>query len=79
MSTPDIAVTRQGAVMQLRFNRPGKRNAITAAMYAAVGHADKELQRVVGANHYYSGQRGHLAEALGYIDNWLVAHQPASR
>jgi enoyl-CoA hydratase/carnithine racemase len=39
MSTPDIAVTRQGAVTQLRFNRPAKRNAITVPMYAALADA----------------------------------------
>ena len=39
MSTPDIAVTRQGGVTQLRFNRPAKRNAITVAMYAALADA----------------------------------------
>lgn len=39
MSTPDIAVTRQGAVTHLRFNRPAKRNAITVAMYAALADA----------------------------------------
>jgi enoyl-CoA hydratase/carnithine racemase len=39
VSTPDIAVTRQGAVTHLRFNRPAKRNAITVAMYAALADA----------------------------------------
>jgi enoyl-CoA hydratase/carnithine racemase len=39
MSTPDIAVTRQGAVTQLRFNRPAKRNALTVDMYAALADA----------------------------------------
>ncbi len=39
MSTPDIAVTRQGAITHLRFNRPAKRNAISVAMYAALADA----------------------------------------
>jgi len=35
----DILATRRGAVQALGFNRPAKRNAITAAMYAALaGH-----------------------------------------
>lgn len=32
----DILATRRGAVQALAFNRPAKRNAITAAMYAAL-------------------------------------------
>lgn len=34
--TADIITTRDGAVMRLTFNRPDKKNAITAAMYAAL-------------------------------------------
>ena len=32
----DIVVTRAGRILELRFNRPDKRNAITVAMYAAL-------------------------------------------
>jgi enoyl-CoA hydratase/carnithine racemase len=39
MSTPDIVVEYQGATTHIRLNRPGKRNAITAAMYAAMADA----------------------------------------
>jgi enoyl-CoA hydratase/carnithine racemase len=39
MSDQDIAITRAGALLHLRFNRPGKRNAITVAMYAALADA----------------------------------------
>ena len=39
MSTSDITVKRQGAITQLRFNRPAKRNAITVEMYAALADA----------------------------------------
>lgn len=31
---PDVTIEHQGAVALLRWNRPGKRNAITATMYA---------------------------------------------
>ena len=34
--TPDILVTSHGPVTELRFNRPGKKNAITGAMYDAL-------------------------------------------
>lgn len=32
----DVAVTLEGAVLEVRFNRPEKKNALTQAMYAAV-------------------------------------------
>ena len=35
-SMSDIAVHRDGATQILRFNRPGKMNALTGAMYDAV-------------------------------------------
>jgi len=34
--TEDLVVTRTGAVMEIRFNRPSKKNALTRAMYAGV-------------------------------------------
>jgi len=35
----DIIVTRNGPVMELRIDRPGKKNAITVAMYSALADA----------------------------------------
>jgi enoyl-CoA hydratase/carnithine racemase len=32
----DVLVTQSGAVLEVRFNRPEKKNALTGAMYAAV-------------------------------------------
>jgi alpha-beta hydrolase superfamily lysophospholipase len=46
----------------------------TQAMFDAVGHDDKEFYRVRGANHYYSGQKEHLADALACVDGWLAGH-----
>ena len=48
----------------------------TDAIYAAVPHDDKELHRIVGANHYYSGagQREHLAEAIETMQDWVKRH-----
>jgi enoyl-CoA hydratase/carnithine racemase len=37
--TPDIQVTQAGATTHIRLNRPAKRNAITAPMYAAMADA----------------------------------------
>lgn len=34
--TPEIIQVQHGAVMELRFNRPGKKNAITGPMYGAL-------------------------------------------
>lgn len=39
MSEGHIIVTRDAAVMEIRFNRPAKKNAITNAMYAAMADA----------------------------------------
>jgi enoyl-CoA hydratase/carnithine racemase len=39
MSDEHILVTRDGAVLEIRFNRPAKKNAITNAMYGAMSDA----------------------------------------
>jgi pimeloyl-ACP methyl ester carboxylesterase len=53
----------------------------TDAIYAAVPHADKELVRIVGANHYYSGpgQRDHLQTAIATMEDWVTRHDFAGR
>jgi enoyl-CoA hydratase/carnithine racemase len=35
----EILATRSGAILEVRLNRPGKKNAITVAMYAAMADA----------------------------------------
>lgn len=45
MSEDHIVVTRDGAVLEIRFNRPDKKNAITNAMYGAMADAVAEAQR----------------------------------
>lgn len=40
-----ICVSRDGAVLRLAFNRPDKKNAITAAMYAVLADALAEADR----------------------------------
>jgi enoyl-CoA hydratase/carnithine racemase len=60
----DIATSRDGSVLTIAFNRPAKKNAITAAMYQAMADALKEADadpgvRVVlfegGADIYTAG------------------------
>ncbi|RLT95998.1 alpha/beta fold hydrolase [Ketobacter sp.] len=44
----------------------------THRLYEAVGHDDKEMYEVKGANHYYFGQKDKLDEATGKCLEWLV-------
>ncbi|MCB1265325.1 MAG: alpha/beta fold hydrolase [Mycobacterium sp.] len=48
----------------------------TRRLFEAVGHPDKEMHEIPGANHYYTGpgQRETLAQAVGIISDWLVRH-----
>ena len=45
MSDQHILVSRDGAVLEIRFNRPEKKNAITNAMYGAMADAVTEAER----------------------------------
>ncbi|HRE44777.1 MAG TPA: enoyl-CoA hydratase-related protein [Terricaulis sp.] len=53
MSDTDILTRRDGAVLELRFNRPAKKNAITNAMYAVLADgfeaaaADKSVRAIL--------------------------------
>jgi enoyl-CoA hydratase/carnithine racemase len=44
MNDQHILVSRDGAVLEIRFNRPDKKNAITNAMYGAMADAVAEAQ-----------------------------------
>ena len=48
----------------------------TRRLFEAIGHPDKEMYEIEGANHYYSGpdQRETLARAVGIVTDWLVRH-----
>lgn len=45
MSEEHIKVSREGAVLEIRFNRPEKKNAITNAMYGTMADAIIEAER----------------------------------
>lgn len=53
MSDQHIIVSRDGAVLEIRFNRPEKKNAITNAMYGDMAdalvqaHADDDVRAIV--------------------------------
>lgn len=48
----------------------------TRRLFAAIGHPDKEIHEIPGANHYYSGpdQKEPLAQAVGVVTDWLERH-----
>jgi enoyl-CoA hydratase/carnithine racemase len=56
MSTKEIGVSRDGAVTRIHINRPAKRNAITAAMYAAMADAIAQAEADGGAAVIISGE-----------------------
>jgi pimeloyl-ACP methyl ester carboxylesterase len=45
-------------------------------VFDAIGHSDKELVELPGANHYFAGegQASHLGTAADLIHRWLAAH-----
>lgn len=43
----------------------------THRLYEAVGHEDKEMKEIQGANHYYFGQMDKLLEATLVCHDWL--------
>jgi pimeloyl-ACP methyl ester carboxylesterase len=48
----------------------------TRRLFEAIGHSDKEMHEIAGANHYYAGpaQRETLREAVGICTDWLARH-----
>ena len=48
----------------------------TRRLYEAIGHPDKEMHEIPGANHYYSGpdQRETLAQAVAIVTDWTARH-----
>jgi pimeloyl-ACP methyl ester carboxylesterase len=52
----------------------------TRRLFEAIGHPDKEMHEIAGANHYYSGpgQRETLGRAVEVITGWLRRHDLAA-
>lgn len=52
----------------------------TRRLFEAIGHPDKEMYEIPGANHYYAGpdQRDKLRQAGGIVTDWLVRHEFAT-
>ena len=48
----------------------------TRRLFEAIGHPDKEMHEIAGANHYYSvpDQRETLKQAVDVITDWLARH-----
>ena len=46
----------------------------TNSLFEAIGHEDKEIHWIKGANHYYFGQPGKSLESASLCRNWLKNH-----
>ena len=48
----------------------------TRRLFEAIGHPDKEMYEIAGANHYYVGASQHakLHEAVQICTDWLNRH-----
>jgi enoyl-CoA hydratase/carnithine racemase len=44
METTDVSISRQDGLLRIAFNRPSRKNAITAAMYGAMADALQEAE-----------------------------------
>jgi alpha-beta hydrolase superfamily lysophospholipase len=46
----------------------------TNSLFEAIGHEDKEIHWIKGANHYYFGQPEKSLESASLCTNWLKNH-----
>jgi enoyl-CoA hydratase/carnithine racemase len=74
MSAQDISVTRTNQVLHLRLNRPGKRNALTVAMYAALADALTAAETDGTVVVILSGEGAGFCAGNDLAD--FVAHRP---
>jgi enoyl-CoA hydratase/carnithine racemase len=74
MSIEEIGVSRDGAVTRIHINRPAKRNALTAAMYAAMAAAIDQAEADGGAAVIISGEGGTFCAGNDLAD--FVGNRP---
>src|SRR5215510_12975810 len=71
----NILVEREGAIQRIRINRPEKKNALTAAMYAAFAEAILGADRDPGVRVMLIGGAGDAFTAGNDLQDFL-AHAP---
>ena len=50
----DVEIDRVGRLLKIRLNRPAKKNALTAAMYAAMAEGVREAgSRQAAGSHFF--------------------------
>lgn len=72
MSDQDILIKRDGAVLEIRFNRPAKKNAITNAMYAAMADALEQGGRDDGVRAFLYTAEGDFFTAGNDIKDFAA-------
>ena len=78
LTTKDIEVARQGAVMTAAFARPQKKNAITGAMYEALIEAFEAAERDASVGAFVLSGKGGVFTAGNDLGDFLaVASRPA--
>ena len=70
-----VLVERQGAIQRIQINRPEKKNALTAAMYAAFAEAILAAERDPGVRVMLIGGAGDAFTAGNDLQDFL-AHAP---
>lgn len=84
MTTDELQVDRRGVVVEVVFNRPKRRNAFTAAMYAAMRELCEELRTDDSARVLVLRGAGGQAFAAGneisdFLDRDVVAYEETIR
>jgi enoyl-CoA hydratase/carnithine racemase len=71
--TEDIRVLRDGALMEIRMNRPSKKNALTDAMYAAMADALTEAGADPAIRAVLIGAEGDMFTAGNDLSDFAAA------
>jgi enoyl-CoA hydratase/carnithine racemase len=72
LTTKDIEISREGAVMSAAFARPQKKNAITGAMYEALVEAFEAAERDPGIGAFVLSGKGGVFTAGNDIADFLA-------